>query len=210
MTGLPQPRADHASVMAKFASRSMNAVNHLINSEELITRLGEDTAQLSMRVGLHSGPTTAGVLRGQKSRFQLFGDTVNTASRMESNGAKGRIHCSQATADSLIECSKGDWLQIRKDKIAPKGKGEMQTYWIVRPPSPPERVTGTDHPQARRHDRPTIGDTAPDPDGSIQDIGERKPHGDAYGSSSLSSSASEASSSRHSNLSKGSISSYCG
>jgi class 3 adenylate cyclase len=45
------------------------------------------------------GPTTAGVLRGEKSRFQLFGDTVNTAARMESTGQKGRIHVSQKTAD---------------------------------------------------------------------------------------------------------------
>jgi class 3 adenylate cyclase len=55
-------------------------------------RLGADTEELDIRIGIHSGTTIGGVLRGDKGRFQLFGDTVNTASRMESNGVKGRVH----------------------------------------------------------------------------------------------------------------------
>ncbi|CAB9531243.1 Receptor-type guanylate cyclase gcy (Partial), partial [Seminavis robusta] len=82
-----------------------------------------------MRVGLHSGSTTAGVLRGDKGRFQLFGDTVNTASRMESNGVRGRIHVSQATADAITLAGKASWLTPREDKILAKGKGLMQTYF---------------------------------------------------------------------------------
>ena len=49
---------------------------------------------------------------------------------MESNGTKGRIHCSQATADELILSGKAQWLTTREDKVTAKGKGEMQTYWI--------------------------------------------------------------------------------
>lgn len=65
-----------------------------------------------------------------KARFQLFGDTVNTAARMESNGMPGRIHCSQATADLLVSAGKGDWITAREGVVHAKGKGEMQTYWI--------------------------------------------------------------------------------
>ena len=73
---------------------------------------------------------TQGVLRGQKARFQLFGDSVNTASRMESNGVRGKIHVSEATAKELIAHGKEDWLTLREDKITAKGKGEMTTYFV--------------------------------------------------------------------------------
>ena len=93
-------------------------------------RLGDDTAELQLRVGLHSGPVTGGVLRGKKARFQLFGDTVNTASRTESTGMGGRIHITDATANELISKGKAHWLKGRQEKVIAKGKGEMQTYWL--------------------------------------------------------------------------------
>ena len=98
--------------------------------EEMSKTLGQDTMDLQLRVGIHSGATTAGVLRGDRSRFQLFGDTVNTAARMESNGVPGRIHLSQQTADKLVEEGKGHWIVPRKDLIDAKGKGKLQTYWM--------------------------------------------------------------------------------
>jgi Adenylate and Guanylate cyclase catalytic domain len=98
---------------------------------------------------------TAGVLRGEKGRFQLFGDvrrsvafpvyfvftlnepyltvpfvqTVNTAARMESTGARNRIHCSQATA-TLLESAGKSWTTHRDDLVHAKGKGDLQTHWV--------------------------------------------------------------------------------
>ena len=88
--------------------------------------LGEGTDDLTLRIGMHSGEVTAGVLRGEKGRFQLFGDTVNTASRMESNGVPGKIQVSQSTADELILRNRSTWLTAREEKVVAKGKGEMQ------------------------------------------------------------------------------------
>lgn len=61
-------------IQARFARDCLHRMNDLVKKLEVT--LGPDTAELSMRFGLHSGPVTAGVLRGDKSRFQLFGDTV--------------------------------------------------------------------------------------------------------------------------------------
>ena len=152
VAGLPDPRPDHASVMARFARDCLKKMNEL--TKQLETTLGPDTGKqdrtswlqffrktsfltypitlgdLSIRIGLHSGPVTAGVLRGEKSRFQLFGDTVNTCARIETTGQSNRIHVSQETADLLKKANKGHWLSERADTVTPKGKGEMQTFWL--------------------------------------------------------------------------------
>lgn len=129
VTGLPQPQPNHALLMVKFARDCLARMPNLL--KKLATTLGPDTCDLAMRVGIHSGPVTAGVLRGEKARFQLFGDTVNTAARMESNGKKECIHASQETADILFASGKGHWVHPRGERIYAKGKGELQTFWVV-------------------------------------------------------------------------------
>jgi class 3 adenylate cyclase len=76
VTGLPTPRKDHFTAMAKFARDCVDCFGLL--TQQLEAELGPETADLALRVGLHSGPVTAGVLRGDKAQFQLFGDTVSS------------------------------------------------------------------------------------------------------------------------------------
>jgi class 3 adenylate cyclase len=124
VTGLPEPNAHHAVVAARFAYECIGATVEI--SKELEASLGPGTSDLALRIGLHSGTVTGGVLRGEKARFQLFGDTVNTAARMESNGVTGRVQVSQATADLIIGAGKEHWVLPRRTLVKAKGKGEMQ------------------------------------------------------------------------------------
>ena len=120
---------DHAVAMARFASDILNKMYSL--TKELEVTLGPDTGDLALRIGMHSGPVTAGVLRGERARFQLFGDTMNACARLESSSFANRVQCSKETADLLIAGGKAAWVKKRTEPMPPfKGKGLLEGFWV--------------------------------------------------------------------------------
>jgi 3'5'-cyclic nucleotide phosphodiesterase/Adenylate and Guanylate cyclase catalytic domain len=128
VTGLPEATEDHALIMCRFAWKMK--LQMLDACKKLEAVLGPGTADLCLRIGIHSGAVTAGVLRGDKSRFQLFGDTMNTASRIESTSLPNQIQLSHTTAELLSQAGKQHWLAKRSTKVEAKGKGSLQTFWL--------------------------------------------------------------------------------
>ena len=123
VSGLPDPNGDnHAREIARMSLKILDRVGRF-----KIRHREED--QLRIRIGLHTGPCVAGVVGIKMPRYCLFGDTVNTASRMESNGEALKIHMSADTA-SLLETFETFQVEERGE-LAVKGKGKMRTYWLV-------------------------------------------------------------------------------
>lgn len=128
VAGLPTPRKDHAIVMARFARDALDEFIDITNKLEVT--LGPDTSDgLGLRFGLASGPALAGIIRGERARFQVYGDTVSKCSRMEQSGQSDRIHVSKETAE-LIKAG-GQWSWIRTRQSIATRKGEAETYWVL-------------------------------------------------------------------------------
>lgn len=122
VSGLPIRNGNlHAREIARMALALLDAVYKF-------TIRHRPNDQLKLRIGLHSGPCVAGVVGLKMPRYCLFGDTVNTASRMESNGEALKIHISQNTKDLLDQFD--IFIIKRRGYVKMKGKGEMLTYWL--------------------------------------------------------------------------------
>jgi len=118
VAGLPVPRADHVRAIADIA----------IDMQHEITKIKlRDGRPLSLRIGIHTGPVVAGVIGIRRFTYDLWGDTVNVASRMESQGDPERTQVTEAVYNRL----KNGYNFEQRGAIAIKGKGDMITYWLL-------------------------------------------------------------------------------
>ena len=116
--GLPLPKPNHAEAIAQMA----------LDMQQAIARFqAKYSEHLQIRIGINTGSVVAGVIGSKKFIYDLWGDAVNVASRMESSGLPGKIQVTQATYERLQ-----DRYQFEKrGQVAVKGRGEMTTYWLI-------------------------------------------------------------------------------
>lgn len=125
--GLPLPRDDHAEAVAEMALEMQAAVKRFQLNSVLAGESIKGLEQFQIRIGINTGPVVAGVIGIKKFIYDLWGDTVNVASRMESSGVPGGIQVSATTYDRL----KDKFVLEERGAIAVKGKGQMITYWLL-------------------------------------------------------------------------------
>jgi class 3 adenylate cyclase len=122
-SGVPRRREDHAAAAVRCGMRMLSVLEEFN---------GENGLHLALRVGIHSGSVIAGVIGKNKFSYDLWGDTVNIASRMESHGLPGRVHISE----SAYRLVKAEFSTEEREPISVKGKGLMKTYLVSGGTSP--------------------------------------------------------------------------
>ena len=118
--GVPMPRKNHAIVLAHLA---LEMLEYVKMQEFLGGR-----HSIEIRIGLNSGPLIAGVIGRKKFVYALWGDMVNTASRMESHGASGKIQITRATYELVKDNFECEYI----GEIAVKGKGKMEAWHLIK------------------------------------------------------------------------------
>lgn len=116
--GIPLARADHAQAVAQAALQMLEVIQALNKEQD---------EPLALRVGIHTGEVVAGVIGSRKFSYDVWGDTVNIASRMQSQGLPGRIQVTEATYERL----KDDFEFKRRGTLRVRGKGRMTTWFLT-------------------------------------------------------------------------------
>ncbi len=115
--GLPTPRSDHAEAIAEMA----------LLMQESVDNFGLHYGHsIQIRIGINSGVVIAGVIGKRKFIYDLWGDAVNIASRMESSGEPGNIQLASSTYEKIKHC----YIAEPRGFIHVKGRGKMLTYWL--------------------------------------------------------------------------------
>jgi class 3 adenylate cyclase len=129
IAGVPLPYDDHAERTIKFAQDVMKFMKtwKMTITDQQGNRHEE---MLQIRIGLHCGDVVAGVIGKNKFSYDVWGDTVNTAARMESNGESGTIHVSEQFVEELQRVTPSSYSFIKREPMKIKGKGTMQTYFV--------------------------------------------------------------------------------
>jgi adenylate cyclase len=120
-SGVPEQADDHARRMAAFAI-DMNAT--------MVAFANESGYDLHLRVGISCGDVVAAVVGESRFAYDLWGDAVNVAARMEGLCESDRIHCSKAFVDALLDQGASRFVIDERGHLDVKGKGVMQTYWL--------------------------------------------------------------------------------